>query len=461
MTLRLLHFADLEAAYDVPERVGRLATAVDTLRDDRTLVTGGGDNTGPSVLSMETDGSHAVETFEAIQPTVDVFGNHEFDCDPGRAVRFARESPQTWLNANLYEHDGERFAADVTTPSTVVDTPAGRVGLFGLSPPDLCDIKPHLNYDVRDPVSVGTALADSLRREQDADFVVAVSHCGDDTELAEAAAVDVILGGHDHATRDEVVAGTRVVRPGPAGERLVEVRVDIHGPAGTTQTETVWHDVREFDPASDLTNSLRDRLASLGLDDVVTRVDGPLSRHVGDGASPVGTFVAAAFRRLGDADVGLINSLTLRDCGVPLDGAVTRADLRSLVPFGGDLVTVECSGADFRAVAREAAGAHLDRADPDWNGQFAGVELDWDPRTETVGEMRVGGERVRDDDSYTLTTIRYLVVEDVEFPTLTEAMVVDDPGEVHEAMATQAAIVGIPTESPDWLDRDTIERKTD
>lgn len=37
MTLRLLHYADLEAAYDVPERVGRLATAVRERRDERTV----------------------------------------------------------------------------------------------------------------------------------------------------------------------------------------------------------------------------------------------------------------------------------------------------------------------------------------------------------------------------------------------------------------------------------------
>jgi len=34
MTVRILHYADVENAYDTPERVGRLAGAIDALRDD-------------------------------------------------------------------------------------------------------------------------------------------------------------------------------------------------------------------------------------------------------------------------------------------------------------------------------------------------------------------------------------------------------------------------------------------
>ncbi|WP_435333218.1 bifunctional metallophosphatase/5'-nucleotidase [Haloarchaeobius sp. TZWWS8] len=446
MSLRLLHFADLEAAYDVPERVGRVVTAIETLRDESTVVTGGGDDTSPSVLSMATAGRQSLDFFEAVRPDVEVFGNHEFDHSPARAVELARESPQTWLNANVYEGD-ERFAAEVSTASTVVDTAAGRVGLFGLSPPELCAINPGLTFNVRDPVSVGTREAERLRREDDAEYVVAVSHCGDDTELAAAADVDVILGGHDHEPRDEVVAGTRLVRPGAAGRRLAEVRVEPDG------TETRWHDVTEFDPDEAVTQTLDHRLEALGLDTVVTTVDGPLSRRVRDGESPVGTFVAESFRRAGDADVGLVNSMAMRDCGVPLDGRVTLADLHSLVPFdGGGLVTLSLSGRELRAVAREASAKHIDRDDL-WNGQFAGLTMTWDAERETVDSLAVGDRPVDPEARYTLTTLRYLIVEDTEFPTLGESAVVAESGSLHEAMADCARQSGIPTQPVGWLTR--------
>ncbi|WP_439026797.1 bifunctional metallophosphatase/5'-nucleotidase [Haloarchaeobius sp. DT45] len=464
MSLRLLHYADLEAAYDVPERVGRLVTAIDELRDAHTVVTGGGDTTGPSVLSMATGGRQAFDFFEAVQPDVDVFGNHEFDDSPERAVELARESPQTWLNANVFD-DGVRFAREETDPVTVVETAEASVGLFGLSPPDLSDIKPHLDFDVTDPVEAGREAVRAIRDQYDVDHVVGVSHCGDDTDLAEHIDAAAVLGGHDHDTRDEVVAGTRLVRTGAAGRYLVEVRIERDG-----STETRWHDVTEFDPDEAVTASLRDRLAELGLGETVTEVDGPVSRDVRDGASPVGYFVAEAFRRAGDgadADLGLINSLTMRDCGVPLDGEVTLADLHSLVPFGGELVTLDLSGTDLRAVAREAAGWHLDRDVELWNGQFAGMDLVWNESSGRVVELSVdgdpvvtGGNLVAPDRRFTLTTIRYLAVEDVEYPTLTEEMVVAEPGVVHDAMAARARGHGIPTRPPGWLTRRRSRQKS-
>nr|WP_303647547.1 5'-nucleotidase C-terminal domain-containing protein [Haloarchaeobius amylolyticus] len=406
---------------------------------------------------MATGGAQALDFFEAVDPDVDVFGNHEFDDSPGRARELADESPQTWLNANVFD-DGVRFAREETTPVTTVERAGGTVGLFGLSPPDLADIKPHLDFEVEDPVPAGERAVRLLHDRHDVDHVVGVSHCGDDTDLAEAIDAAAILGGHDHETRDEVVAGTRLVRTGAAGRHLVEVRIADDG-----TTETRWHDVTAFEPDAAVTTALRGRLADLGLGETVTEVDGPVSRDVRDGASPVGTFVAEAFRRAGDggnADVGLINSLTMRDCGVSLDGAVTLADLHSLVPFGGDLVTLALTGSDLRAVAREAAGWHLDRDIELWNGQFAGLELTWNPAAGRVESLTVGGEPVvaegdlvAPEREFTMTTIRYLAIEDVEYPTLTADQQVGEPGQVHDAMAAHGREHGIPTRPQGWLTR--------
>ncbi|MFC4407525.1 bifunctional metallophosphatase/5'-nucleotidase [Haloarchaeobius iranensis] len=449
MTLRLLHYADLEAAYDVPERVGRLATAVRERRDDRTVVTGGGDDTGPCVLSFEADGGHAETFLDAVAPDVETFGNHEFDGTLDRARRFAAETPPTWLCANLYAGDGNgdgRFAADATEPWTVVDTAAGPVGLFGVTTPALGDIKPGIGLDGRDPVAAAREAVDALR-DAGVEYVVGVSHCGDDDPIARGVDVDVVLGGHVHEPRDDVVAGTRLVRPGAAGSHLVEVRIDDDG-----ATETRFHDVDDHEPAPGLTADLRDQLAAVGLDDVVTHVDGTVNRRARE-PSPVGTFVAEAFRRAGDADVGLVNSRTMRDCGVPLSGAVRRVDLHSLVPFPAGLVTLALDGTELRSVVAEAGEGHRDQDGARWNGQFAGIEVDWDVARDRPAGVTVAGAPLDPDATYHLTTIRYLVVEDVEFPTITEANVVEDAGGLHEAMVAHAERVGIPTEPVEWFRR--------
>ncbi|WP_440989731.1 bifunctional metallophosphatase/5'-nucleotidase [Haloarchaeobius baliensis] len=450
MTLRLLHYADLEAAYDVPERVGRLATAIRERRDDRTVVTGGGDDTGPCVLGFEADDDgHAVAFFDAVEPDVETFGNHEFDGPTERARRFAAETSPTWLCGNLYEGgrgDGDRFAADATEPWTTIDTAAGRVGLFGVTTPALPDIKPDVELDARDPIAAAREATASLR-DAGAEYLVGLSHCGDDAPIARSVDVDVVLGGHDHTVRDEVVAGTRLVRPGPAGQRLAEVRVD---PDGDATTE--FHDVPTHEPDTELTATLRDKLAAVELDDVVAHVEGRVDRAVRE-PSPVGTFVAEALRRADDADVGLINSMTMRDCGVPLSGAVRQVDLHSLVPFPAELVTVELDGADLRAVVTEAGGGHVDRDGPPWNGQFAGIDVVWDAERGRPADLTVDGEPVAADATYRLTTIEYLAAEDVEFPTITENQIVAEPGRVHEAMVAHAETAGIPTGPVDWFEQ--------
>ncbi len=63
MTLRILHYSDIENAYDDPDRIGRLAGCINANRDQRTLVVGTGDNTAPGVLSLVTEGEAGAVLF--------------------------------------------------------------------------------------------------------------------------------------------------------------------------------------------------------------------------------------------------------------------------------------------------------------------------------------------------------------------------------------------------------------
>ena len=94
MSLRLLHYADLENAYDDPGRIGRLAGLIDNLRDEKTIVCGSGDNTGPGVLSLLTQRRQSLDFFHAVEPDVETFGNHEFDHGTDALLEVVSDSPQ-------------------------------------------------------------------------------------------------------------------------------------------------------------------------------------------------------------------------------------------------------------------------------------------------------------------------------------------------------------------------------
>nr|WP_284009037.1 metallophosphoesterase [Halomicroarcula sp. YJ-61-S] len=135
MSPRLLHYSDVENAYDDPDRLARLAGALNALDGPDSLLVGTGDNTGPGVLSLVTDGQQSVELFGAVDPAFETFGNHDFDhgVDATRAI--VGKTPQTWLTANVRE-DGNRFAADETEPWALRTVDGTRVGFVGVTTPD-------------------------------------------------------------------------------------------------------------------------------------------------------------------------------------------------------------------------------------------------------------------------------------------------------------------------------------
>lgn len=55
MAVRVLHYSDIENAYDDPEQIGRLAGRIEQLGDEETIVVGTGDNLAVGALSTVTE----------------------------------------------------------------------------------------------------------------------------------------------------------------------------------------------------------------------------------------------------------------------------------------------------------------------------------------------------------------------------------------------------------------------
>jgi len=451
MTVRILHYADVENAYDTPERVGRLAGAIDALRDDpaATLVTGGGDDTAPGVLSLACEGAQAQEFFDAVEPDVEVFGNHDFDHGYDAARRAAREFPGAWLNANAH-HDGERFAADHTTPTALLDVGDATVGFVGVTAESTPDINP-----VAADLAVGDAV-DAVRdaehdlRDAGADHVVVVSHRGEDEDIARETTVDAVLGGHEHDRMADSVEGTLVARPGSGGHTLLEVTLSDGDPTATHR-ETADYPVDEAVAAA-----LRERMA-----ETVTRVDGPVrptERHLKAGESPVGNFVADALRSAGGADVALLVGGIRQDD--PLDGDVTVADLHGLCPFDNEVLVTEVDGATLLDAFADLQLAAVHPGDdvPDWwFGHVSGASLVYDDRDYSVVGARVGGEPVHPEETYEVALSDYHVVTDHIVRAIDEDDVVRAASSLSDALVERAREHGVNTETEGRIRRPYLE----
>jgi 2',3'-cyclic-nucleotide 2'-phosphodiesterase (5'-nucleotidase family) len=439
VTLRLLHYSDIENAYDDPERLGRLAGTIAARRDDDTLVFGTGDNTSPGILPLLTRGEQSLDFFERADPHADTFGNHDFDYGPDRALELVDRAPQPWICANV-ERNGDTFGAAVgVRPWRVFEQNGVRVGAFGLVTPRTNSINPNTG-DVRftDPIPAAERAVAALRAE-DVDYVVCLSHLGTgDESLAATVDVDVVLGGHNHAERVERLDDTLLTRPGVNGEVVLEISLP--------DREVTRHVVRDG-PLDDLVRDrFETRLADAGVDEVVAHVDDPIERTETAcfrGESRIGNFVADAYRWVADADVGLQNSGGIRS-GPALAGDVTLGDLISVVPFDEPLSVAEATGAELAAAFAQGEGARLSFGEPEWwHAHVSGATIEYDLTAGELVSATVGGDPIDPDRTYRVALSDYLLHSDDEFPALDEAHRVETLDTQYEVLAAYARAEGI------------------
>ncbi|WP_096395460.1 bifunctional UDP-sugar hydrolase/5'-nucleotidase [Halorubrum trapanicum] len=461
--VRLVHYSDIENVFDAPERAARLAGRIRALSGPDAAVVGTGDTTAPGVLSLVATGRQVLDFYEATDTVFDTFGNHEFDYGPDALRGLVGDSPATFVSANVRDEDGEPFGrAEGVVPWATREVDGETVGFVGVTDPATDSLNPmaaDLSFD--DPMSAArdalvemrTAVAE--RGEEDMgtdplDHVVVLSHLGaGDDDLARELDVDAVLGGHVHSRRNDLVDGTRLVRPGVNGETVAEIDLDADPPAATL------HEPDGADPAPDLADALAERMAAADLDETVDVVEEPIERSgdvVHGGECRVGNFVADAFRWVHDADVGLSNAGGLRQ-GDPWAGDVTKADLISLIPFEEPVALASVTGAELHDVFREMAAPDVDFGEDDWwHGHVSNARVVWDDDAELILEAAVGGEPIDPDARYTVAVSEYLLHSEHEYPTLAQRHRIDEADIQYEVLAAYAREHGIDPEIEDRIE---------
>ncbi|WP_415381719.1 bifunctional metallophosphatase/5'-nucleotidase [Halosimplex sp. TS25] len=436
MSPRVLHYTDLENAYDTPERIARVAGLLADRGGADALLAGSGDNTGPGVLSLVTDGRQSLDFFDAVGPDVETVGNHDFDHGFDALESLVADSPQQWVLANV-RLDGERFgAAAGADPVTTVSVDGSTVGVVGVLDPATPEMTPGTDaLDFADPVETVAEWVPRLR-ERGADYALALAHTTDDDARAIAAETDVdaVLAGHSHHQHAGAVDGTALTRPGATGQYVYEADLE--------SGDVTLHDAQEADPDPAVEAALRDRIAAEGLDENVAHVDDPLSRDRERrlaGEWRLGNFVADAYRWKTGADVALQNGGGIRE-GPPLSGDVTVGDLVSVSPFEEPVAVASVTGDELRSVVEEADGRRVDGLNDYWYGHVSGMRV----AAENGGYVPyVDGEAVDPDERYTVAVPNYILITDLEFPTLTEDHAVEHDDLQYEVVVDYARERGI------------------
>ncbi|OKH17791.1 bifunctional metallophosphatase/5'-nucleotidase [[Limnothrix rosea] IAM M-220] len=392
------------------------------VENENTLTVMAGDFFSPSALGTakvggdRLAGQQMVGVLNAMGLDLATFGNHEFDITEAQFRDRLAESRFQWLSGNVRDVAGERWN---NVPDYVIRTIEGetgetiRVGFVGTTIPS----NPASYVSYLDPIE--KMKADVAAIKDETDVIVALTHLAlaEDQYLAEnIPEIDIILGGHEHENiqqwrgkdftpifKADANARTvyihRLSYDTDTDELIINSHIKpvteaIALDPDTAKVVDYWEQrafegfrASGFDPGAIIANST---VALDGLESSVRNGQTGLTNLIADAVFSVGENV----------DLSIFNSGSIRIDDVLPPGIITQYDVIRVLPFGGDIVTVEMSGALLERVlnqglANRGSGGFL---------QTAGVSQDPDTQNWLIGDRPLDISQ-----TYRVATVEFLI----------------------------------------------------
>ncbi|MBI4614982.1 MAG: bifunctional metallophosphatase/5'-nucleotidase [Planctomycetes bacterium] len=347
-------------------------------------------------------------------------GNHDFDNGQEALAGLVKMARFQVLCANVDREDGGILCEGVA-PSRVVEVGGVKIGLVGLVMENLAEVTSRKNtagLRVRPPVEVARRIVEEL--DPQTDLVIAITHqdTEDDVALAEAVpGIDLIVGGHDHTAlpRPRVVGGTLICKAGCKARQLGRLEVVVEGDRIARYENALLDLPHRPEEAGK-------ELASL-VDGLKKELDAKYQVPIGElkegwvrnyyDESNLGDWVAASYAAAAGAQVGFVNSGSLRT-DVPA-GTLTVGDVVEVAPFYNTIAVFDVTGDELLSICRYNAGAAASQD----HGilQVAGLAYSWrqtEPGEVEVLSATVGGVPVDPAATYRCASSDFVVFDQPE-----------------------------------------------
>jgi 5'-nucleotidase len=390
-------------------------------QSEYTLFLLGGDTISPSVESNTYKGRQMIDAWNAIGLDYSVFGNHEFDFGPEILRERIKESRFGWLGANVIDKKtGKPFGG--TPPFVIREFGGIKVGLLGLVLPETKQTsRPGADVEFLDVCQTARRIVPRMRAGG-ARIIIAMTHLTmrEDKALARCAALDVIIGGHEHTLLESLSGRTPIFKMTSDGRQMGRITLNIKAPSGTLESID-WEVIQvtsdiPLDPGfAAVTNKYKDLLAELaervGHTDVELNAGSKASRTE---ETNVGDLVADSFRQATGADVALLNGGSIRADTIISPGELTRRDVLSILPFANPVVKIGVTGATLRAALEHGVSRSAEDPEPGRFPQVSGVRFTFDttrPPGSRISDVTVNGQPLDDKKTYTLATSTFVAID--------------------------------------------------
>eukprot|EP00980_Cylindrotheca_fusiformis_P014769 scaffold4026_cov117-Cylindrotheca_fusiformis.AAC.4 len=184
-----------------------------------------GDFLAPYLLSSVDRGKGMMNALSKIPIDYLTWGNHEADIKHKTVCKHVRDFPGIWLNSNMLDHEAmdaqqEFDVVEVCSPDGTNKRKVGLVAVLSDDPALYAQFKPPGAFGgatIDDPWKTLERLKVKLEGpEYNCDTIIPLQHTyvPDDHKTCRQFDFPVVLSGHDHHRVDEVVEGTRLLKPG-------------------------------------------------------------------------------------------------------------------------------------------------------------------------------------------------------------------------------------------------------
>ena len=369
------------------------------------------------------------------------YGNHEFDFGPDVLGETMLKQATSFAAVPLLGANLENLPAvpsiQARTKSWIVKNVNGvKVGIFGLTIPDMPDAHPEPLEISADTVTAARTALQEMRKAG-AEVFVHLSHLGihGDRELVKAVSgIDVVVGGHDH-----ILFATPQLETAPDGKKVPILQVGSYfryvGRLRFTVKDGAFNlvDFRAIpvddsipaDPAvSAFVESLHPKIVAAYGDLFKTTLgttEQPLANTFEPGSSrrdtPLGNLIADAYRNYTKTEIALTSLAMLSDA-IPA-GPIIGLDVFRAVGYGYDpatglgyrLATCRISGDSLLTALKLvlAVGGYAEALLP----QTSGLTFAYNGKAEAaegivLRSLFVNGRPLDLSRSYTLTSSEYV-----------------------------------------------------
>jgi 2',3'-cyclic-nucleotide 2'-phosphodiesterase (5'-nucleotidase family) len=380
--LTLLHTNDMHAAF-VPERatwrndrayVGGIAALQSHIDEQREasvasfLLDAGDFMTGNPICEIETDGIKGagwIDMMSQLGYDASVIGNHEFDIGRENAKALEQRANFPLMALDVYNEEGELEFPD---QPVVIERGGVKIGIIGVSCSGLIDVVADIRIKGISLVDQAPLIREwATKLDSKTDLLVVLSHNGldGDRELAEnleGSGIDLIVGGHSHTRLYEPVkiGDIIIVQAGAKTQNLGRLDMVVGDDRIVYYKEQliqVLSDGRTGRPEMEKLVAYYSEAVESEYGKVIGQLTGDWKRSR-KRESNVGNWLTDQLRLAANADIGLLNSGTIRKN--MMAGPITLMDIVAMLPFSNTLEMFEADANMVRKIVQENAQAAVD-----------------------------------------------------------------------------------------------------